>query len=64
MEQPIDLGRLNLPELAELQHRITDEIQLRMMQRAGENLCVCCGQAVPEGRQVCPICEKGINGGG
>lgn len=22
------------------------------------DLCVCCGAAVPEGRQVCPNCEK------
>ena len=20
--------------------------------------CVCCGEIIPEGRQVCPICEK------
>lgn len=23
------------------------------------NTCVCCGEIVPEGRQVCPKCEKG-----
>ena len=23
------------------------------------NLCVCCGAIIPEGRQVCPICERG-----
>lgn len=22
------------------------------------NTCVCCGAIVPEGRQVCPICER------
>ena len=22
------------------------------------NTCVCCGREVPEGRQVCPICEN------
>lgn len=21
------------------------------------NLCVCCGAVIPEGRQVCPVCE-------
>lgn len=21
--------------------------------------CVCCGEIVPEGRQVCPQCERG-----
>ncbi len=20
--------------------------------------CVCCGEVIPEGRQVCPICEE------
>lgn len=24
-----------------------------------QDRCVCCGQYVPEGRQVCPNCEKG-----
>lgn len=23
------------------------------------NRCVCCGEIIPEGRQVCPICEGG-----
>lgn len=22
------------------------------------NFCVCCGAVIPEGRMVCPICEK------
>lgn len=22
------------------------------------NTCVCCGEIIPEGRQVCPACEK------
>lgn len=22
------------------------------------NRCVCCGEIIPEGRQVCPSCEK------
>ena len=57
MEQPIELGRLSLPELVNLQHLVTDEIQLRMMQQAGENLCVCCGRIIPEGRQICQICS-------
>lgn len=24
------------------------------------NLCVCCGAVIPEGRQVCPICERSL----
>ena len=23
-----------------------------------EDRCVCCGDYIPEGRQVCPICER------
>lgn len=25
---------------------------------ASDNRCVCCGEIIPEGRQVCPNCEK------
>ena len=24
-----------------------------------EERCICCGEIIPEGRQVCPNCEKG-----
>jgi hypothetical protein len=24
-----------------------------------DNTCVCCGEIIPEGRQVCPKCERG-----
>lgn len=24
-----------------------------------ENRCVCCGEIIPEGRMVCPMCEFG-----
>ena len=23
-----------------------------------ENRCVCCGEVIPEGRQVCPVCME------
>jgi len=23
-----------------------------------ENRCVCCGSIIPEGQQVCPLCQK------
>lgn len=26
----------------------------------GVDTCVCCGQPVPEGRMVCPICEAAV----
>ena len=34
--------------------------ELAQMEQAGKNAehCVCCGEIIPEGRQVCPICEK------
>lgn len=33
--------------------------ELAQMEQAGRNAerCVCCGAIIPEGRQVCPICE-------
>lgn len=31
----------------------------RVAPSANENKCVCCGAIIPEGRQVCPNCEKG-----
>ena len=24
-----------------------------------DNTCVCCGEIIPEGAQVCPICSEG-----
>lgn len=24
-----------------------------------EDRCICCGEIIPEGRQVCPICQEG-----
>lgn len=26
-----------------------------------EDYCVCCGRIVPEGQQVCPVCEAKVN---
>ena len=25
-----------------------------------EDRCICCGEIIPEGRQVCPNCEQGF----
>jgi hypothetical protein len=33
----LDLGELTLPELVEMLHRVADEIQIRMMQAAGDD---------------------------
>lgn len=34
--------------------------ELVQLEQAGKNAerCVCCGAVIPEGRQVCPDCEK------
>ena len=29
-----------------------------------ENRCVCCGEVIPEGRQLCPQCEEDLKDGG
>ena len=39
-----------------LSHTIQDNIRLY---RSDVNRCVCCGEIIPEGRQVCPNCEGG-----
>lgn len=28
-----------------------------------DNRCVCCGEIIPEGLQICPVCEKRIRDG-
>ena len=38
-----------------LSQKIRDDIQLY---RPDVNHCVCCGAIIPEGRQVCPNCER------
>ena len=32
--------------------------EMVQLQVAAENRCVCCGEIIPEGRQVCPNCER------
>lgn len=32
-------------------------------QNAQAEKCVCCGEIIPEGRQVCPACEGGAKDG-
>ena len=53
----IELGKMTDPELVELMHDVAGEIEGRMIVAADR--CVCCGQYVPEGRQICPNCERG-----
>ncbi len=37
--------------------------ELRQLEEAGRNAehCVCCGAIIPEGRQICPNCERGAD---
>ena len=49
------LRDLNRDAIA-LSHTIRDDIQLY---RQNVNRCVCCGEIIPEGRQVCPNCKGG-----
>ena len=44
-----------------LSHNIRDEINFY---RRNVDRCVCCGDIIPEGRQVCPKCEAkaAVNG--
>lgn len=32
---------------------------IRRKKKMNDNTCVCCGAQIPEGRQICPKCEKG-----
>ncbi len=38
---------------------------VRIIESTKADRCVCCGDIIPEGRMICPICEKGDakNGG-
>lgn len=40
--------------------KITVE-EMRTIRNATENRCVCCGSVIPEGRQVCPVCEMAVS---
>ena len=52
----INIGALSETELLALMREITEELELRAMQRAGDDQCVCCGRIIPEGTQVCRVC--------
>lgn len=44
--------------LEQQQREIVNDI--RQIAGTDENRCVCCGEVIPEGRQVCPDCEKAV----
>ena len=43
---------------------ISTIISWRVLTMADADRCVCCGEIVPEGRQVCPQCENGVKQNG
>lgn len=48
-------------DYTEVQEAIRGIIDRNRTQSISRNtdVCVCCGAEIPEGRQVCPVCENG-----
>jgi predicted nucleic acid-binding Zn ribbon protein len=38
----------------------TDVYNVRLNPQSSNN-CIICGNIIPEGRQVCPLCEREVN---
>ncbi len=59
-ETPFDIDQWSDKELEEALRNILDQDRQRSqsVSRSTET-CVCCGAEIPEGRQVCPVCENG-----
>ena len=59
-ETPFDIDQWSDKELEEALRNILDQDRQRS-QSVSRNTetCVCCGEEIPEGRQVCPACENG-----
>lgn len=32
----------------------------KQFNNTGAETCICCGAVIPEGRQICPICERNL----
>ena len=49
-------------ELDEVFDKCANELRVVALEkrkiRIAPNRCVCCGEVIPEGRQVCPACEE------
>lgn len=46
-------------EIQEAIRRVIDRNKNQIISQNTEN-CVCCGAEIPEGRQICIACEKGV----
>lgn len=44
-------------------HKAIEIIKQAVRKEADIPGCVCCGEIIPEGRQVCPKCERSANDG-
>lgn len=51
-----DTEPLTVDYLERLTH---DALRAVLDAMTNTNRCICCGEIIPEGRQVCPRCEKG-----
>lgn len=66
-----DLGRIAIPKEMRIQLGIAAGDSLEISIENGtihiqkpcisDNRCICCGEVIPEGRQVCPNCEVKAN---
>ena len=50
-----DLRYIKLANYENIVSRLEEEQKKKKM---NDNICVCCGEQIPEGWQVCPKCEK------
>ncbi len=48
--------RISHGELVQMQ----TEAENKRLLHVTENRCVCCGEIIPEGRMVCPTCERKV----
>ena len=49
------------PDGLGLKDRLSNDYCSRAVSKSNTaDRCVCCGDVIPEGRQVCPGCEKGV----
>ena len=60
-ETSFDIDQWSDKELEEALRNILDQDRQRS-QSVSRNTetCVCCGEEIPEGRQVCPACEAKV----
>lgn len=59
-ETPFNTDKWSDKEIEEALRSILDQGRKRSQSiYRNTETCVCCGAEIPEGRQVCPVCENG-----